>query len=142
MRSLKIKLGIKILLLLSATYIAVSIITGLVVYYLIPINDFKAYPVIGLFYLATGIVMNYALIHYRNTTQVKLLNVYMGGRMIKLFLTILFLILFTYYFSPYKKAFALTTIAYYFVFSGLELFIYSIYNKRLIKHEQKHKIPH
>lgn len=142
MRSIKLKLGIKILLILSSTYIGISIITGLIFYYLVPIKDFKSYPAIGLFYLVTGIIFNYSLIHYRNTSQTQLLNIYMGGRMVKLTLTVLFLILYLYFFHPYKTAFALTVIANYFVFSGLELYIYSMYNKRLIKHEKKQKGLH
>lgn len=142
MRLRKLKLGIRILLLLTATYVAVSFITEVIFYYIVPTKDLKLYPIIGLFYLVTGIIVNYSLIHYRNTSQIKLLNVYMGGRIIKLFLTILFLVLYIYFFNPYKKAFALTMIANYFVFSGLELYIYSLYNKRLINHEKKHKEHH
>lgn len=142
MRSIKLKLGIKILLLLTTTYLVISIATGFIFYYLIPSEYFKYYPFVGLFYLLTGYMFYYSMIRSRNTTQVKLLNVYMAGRMIKLFLTILFLTLSIYFLHPHKRAFALMVIGNYIVFSGLELHIYSLFNKRLIKHEKKQKELH
>lgn len=142
MRSIKIKLGIKILILLTATYAAISIITGLIFHFLIPSERIDIYLVIGLFYLIAGILFNYSMIYYRNTSQVKLLNVYMIGRVIKLFFTTLFLILYIKFFNPHKMAFALMVISNYFVFAGLELHTYSLFNKRLIKHEKKQKGLH
>lgn len=142
MRSIKLKLGIKILLLLVAAYAGISIITGLIFYFLIPSKYFDLYPAIGLFYLITGIIFYYSMIHNRNTSQVKLLNVYMIGRVIKLFFTTLFLILYIKFFNPQKMVFAIMMICNYFVFAGLELYTYSLFNKRLIKHEKKQKGLH
>lgn len=142
MRSIKIKLGIKILLLLTATYFAISLCTGLIFHFWVPTEHFEYYPFVGLFYLLTGYLFYYSMIRNRNTTQIKLLNVYMAGRMIKLFLTILFLILSIYFLHPHKRAFALMVIGNYIVFSGLELYTYSLFNKRLIKHEKKQKELH
>ena len=140
MRTKKIKLGIRILLILSATYIGVCILTEVVYYFLVPEQYYGLYPAVGGFYLAMGIISYYSMVHYRNTSHDHLLHVYMFGRMIKLFLTIFFLLFYIYVIAPgNKKAFALTMIAYYIVFSGLELYIYSLFNNRITKHEKKHK---
>ena len=136
----KLKLGIRILLILCATYIGISILTEMVYYFVVPEQYYKTYPSIGIFYLVMGIISYYSMVHYRNTSHDHLLHVYMFGRMIKLFLTILFLLLYIYLVEPdNKKAFALTMIAYYIVFSGLELYVYSLFNNRITKHENKHK---
>ena len=143
MHTRKIKLGIKVLLLLSITYIAVIALTEAIYYFLVPSEYFGLYPAIGAFYLVTGIISYYLMVHYRNTSHDKLLNVHMYGRIIKLFLTIFFLIIYIYLVEPQnKKAFALTTITNYFVFAGVELYIFSLFNKRLTKHENKHKEHH
>ena len=139
MSSKRVKLGVKILLLLSATYIAVGIVTEVVYYFLVPARYFELYPAIGVFYFVMGLISFYSLVHHRNTSQTHLLNVYMFGRMVKLFLTILFLLIYIFLFDPHKKAFALTMFANYIVFSGLELYIYSLFIRRLTKHEKKHK---
>ena len=139
MRSRKLKLGIKVLLLLCVTYIAVAIATETVYYFLVPTAYFELYPAIGTFYLIMGIISFCTLVYHRNTSQTHLLNVYMFGRMVKLFSTIFFLIFYIYAFDPHKKAFALTMLAYYIVFSGLELYIYSLFIRRMTKHEKKHK---
>ena len=139
MSSKRLKLGVKVLLLLCVTYIAVAIATEVVYYFLVPAAYFELYPGIGVFYLVMGIISFFLLARYRNTSQTHLLNVYMFGRMVKLFLTIFFLIFYIFVFDPHKKPFALTMLANYVVFSGLELYIYSLFIRRLTKHEKKHK---
>ena len=139
MSSKRLKLGIRILLLLSATYIVAGVATEVVYYFLVPAQYFELYPGIGVFYLVMGIISFFSLIRYRNTSQTHLLNVYMFGRVVKLFLTIFFLIFYIFVFDPHKKAFALTMLANYVVFSGLELYIYSLFIRRMTKHEKKHK---
>ena len=135
----KLKLGIKILLLLSITYLAVGIATEVVYYFLVPAGYFELFPSIGVFYLFLGIISYYSLVRYRNTSQTQLLNIYMFGRVSKLFLTLFFVIVYIIIFEPHKKAFALTMIANYIVFSGLELYIYSLFIRRMTKHEKRHK---
>jgi len=139
MHARKLKLGIKVLLLLSATYIAVAIATEVVYYFLVPDSYFELFPAIGIFYLFLGVISFYSLVHYRNTNQTQLLNVYMFGRVSKLFLTLFFVVIYIFLFEPHKRAFALTMIANYIVFSGLELYIYSLFIRRMTKHEKKHK---
>ena len=139
MHKRKLKLGIKILLLLCITYISVGVITEVVYYFLVPAGYFELFPEIGIFYLILGIISYYSLVHFRNTSQTDLLNVYMFGKISKLFLTLFFLILYIFIFEPHKTAFALTMLANYIVFSGLELYIYSLFIRRLTKHEKKHK---
>ena len=139
MSSKRFKLGVKILLLLCITYLAVAIATEVVYYFLVPAAYFEFYPAIGVFYLIMGIISFYTLVYHRNTSQAHLLNVYMLGRVVKLFFTIFFLIFYIYVFDPHKKAFALTMLAFYIVFSGLDLYIYSLFIRRMTKHEKKHK---
>lgn len=135
----RIRLGIRILLLLCAFYIAISVIIEAIFHFFFPTGYCSQHFIIGLFFLVSGVIFNYSMIYYRNTDQTRLLNVYMTGRMIKFFFTILFLFFSIYYFKPNKTAFALITLVNYFIFSALELYIYSLYNKRLIKHEKKQK---
>ena len=140
MRTKKLKLGIKILLMLCVTYIGISVLTEVVYYFVVPEQYFKAYPSIGVFYLVMGIISYYSMVHHRNTSHDYLLNVYMFGRMIKFFTTVFFLLFYIFIIDPdNKKAFALTMIVYYIVFSGLELYIYTLFNHRISKHEEKHK---
>ena len=136
------KLGIKILLLLCVTYITVAIVTEAIYYFLVPASYFELYPTVGAFYLVMGIISFYTLVYYRNTSQTHLLNVYMFGRMVKLFSTIFFLVFYIYVFDPHKKTFALSMLANYVAFSGLDLYIYSLFIRRMSKHEKKHKKHH
>jgi len=133
------KLGIKILLILCVTYIAVAIVTEVVYYFLVPAKYFELFPEIGVFYFVLGFIFFFTLVHYRNTTQTHLLNVYMFAKMVKLFLTLLFIIIYIFLFDPHKRAFAMTMFANYIVFSGLDLYIYSLFIRRMTKHEKKHK---
>jgi len=139
MNARKFKLGIKVLLLLSITYIAVAIATEVIFYFLVPAEYFELFPTIGLFYLILGVIFFYTLVHYRNTTQTHLLNVYMSAKMVKLFLTLLFIIIYIFIFNPHKTAFALTMLANYVVFSGMDLYTYSLFIRRMTKHEKKYK---
>ena len=140
MKAKKIKLGIRILLILSISYIAVCILTEAMYYFLVPERYYASYPAIGGFYLVMGVISFYSMVHYRNTSHDHLLHVYMFGRMIKFFLTVFFLLFYIFFVSPdNKKAFAMIMITYYIVFSGLELYIYSLFNNRITKHENKHK---
>ena len=139
MHARRFKLGIKILLLLCATYIAVGIATEVAYYFLVPAKYFELFPEIGVLYLILGIIFFYTLVHYRNTTQTHLLNVYMFSKMVKLFLTLLFIVIYIFVFDPHKREFAMTMFANYIVFSGLDLYIYSLFIRRMTKHEKKHK---
>ena len=135
----KYKLGARVLLLLCATYLTVAIATEIVYYFLVPARYFELFPAIGIFYFFLGILFFFSLVHYRNTSQTQLLNVYMLGKMVKLFLTLLFIITYLFIFHPHKRAFAMTMFANYIVFSGVDLYIYSLFIRRLTKHEKKHK---
>jgi hypothetical protein len=139
MNARKLKLGIKALLLLCVTYIAVAIATEVAYYFLVPAKYFELFPGIGVFYLILGVIFFYTLVHYRNTTQTHLLNVYMFAKMVKLFLTLIFIVIYIFIFDPHKRAFAMTMLANYIVFSGMDLYIYSLFIRRLTKHEKKHK---
>ena len=139
MSSRKLKLGIRVLLLLCITYIAVAAATEVVYYFLVPAKYFELFPEIGVFYLAMGIIYYFTLIYYRNTTQTHLLNIYMFAKMAKLFLTLLFIVIYIFLFDPHKTAFAMTMLANYLVFSGVDLYIYSLFIRRMTKHEKKHK---
>ena len=139
MNKRKFKLGVKILIILSIAYIVVAAVTELVYYFLVPAKYFELFPEIGVFYLILGVIFYYTLVHYRNTTQTHLLNVYMSAKMVKLFLTLLFIIIYIFLFDPHKKAFAMTMLANYIVFSGVDLYNYSLFIRRMTKHEKKHK---
>ena len=139
MHSRKLKLEFKVWLLLCVTYIGVAIVTEIIYYFLVPAKYFELFPAIGLFYLVMGVIFYFTLVYYRNTSQTQLLNVYMFGKMVKLFLTLLFIIIYIFLFHPHKTAFALTMLANYLVFSGVDLYTYSLFIRRMTKHEKKHK---
>ena len=139
MGSRKLKLGIRVLLILCITYIAVAIVTETIYYFLVPAKYFVLFPAIGVFYLVLGVIFYFTLVYYRNTSQTHLLNVYMSGKMVKLFLTLLFIIIYIFLFHPHKTAFSLTMFANYIVFSGVDLYTYSLFIRRMTKHEKKHK---
>ena len=139
MHRLLLKLKLKIFILLIITYLTVGLVSTVIFSFLLPENYFHAYPAIGLFYLVTGVLLNMSLNRARWEKPDKLLNIYMMGRMIKFVLTIVFLLVGGAMLGPgpERKTFALSLICNYFVYTGLELYIYYQYNKRITRNAKK-----
>ncbi len=139
MHKLLLKLRLKIYTLLIISYLAVGLLSTVVFSVLLPENYFRAYPAIGIFYLVTGLLLNMSLDRTRWQRPDKLLNIYMMGRMVKFVLTIVFLLVGGGLISsvPERKTFAISLVCNYFVYTGLELYIYYQYNKRITRNANK-----
>ncbi|MDL2265172.1 hypothetical protein LJC57_05225 [Parabacteroides sp. OttesenSCG-928-G07] len=128
---MKFKLKFRLYALLSVAYLATGIIGALVFIYLIPILDyFELYPAIPIFYWATGMILNYALDRCRSWNPDQLTNVYMSCRMVKLLFTIIFLVVCINFVGDDQKSFAISIMFNYLLYTGLELYIFHLYNKR------------
>ncbi|MDH6304754.1 cbb3-type cytochrome oxidase subunit 3 [Parabacteroides sp. PF5-5] len=135
---MKYKLNIRLYGLLSAAYLATGIIGALVFIYLIPILDyFELYPVIPVFYWLTGMILNNALDRCRSWNPGQLTNVYMMCRMIKFLFTIIFLLVCIHFVGDDRKSFAISIMFNYLLYTGLELYIFYLYNKREKKYDSK-----
>ena len=139
MRDIFNKLRLKMFFLLTAVYLIMGFLGGLIFYYLFAEHYFKPYFVIVLFYWITGIITNYILDHTIQHKEDKLLSVYMVSRMSKFLLTIIFLAIFEKLIidNSHKIAFALALMCNYILYTSLELYIYYLYNKRSIKNAKK-----
>jgi hypothetical protein len=125
----KLQLILKMFLLLSAVYLAIGLVSGLIFYFFMPHYYFKLYPAIVVFYWISGVLLNFLLEKNRHKKPDVVLNVYMMGRMIKFLFTIVFLLIYVLSGGPYKGPFAIVLMCNYFIYTGLELYIYYLYTK-------------
>ncbi len=132
MRKSFLKVQIKIYLILTLCYLAVAVLSGLLLWWLTPLNYYSgAFPLIDVFYFLCGIAMNYFLnrTYYRNPD--KLLNVYMFFRFGQFILTLVFLVVGLMVFNYPRLPFVIALLANYFIYTALEVYIYYRYNKRI-----------
>jgi F0F1-type ATP synthase assembly protein I len=113
--------------LLATVYVVVALVSGLVSYYLDPFDFYAVFPAISIFYWVTGILLNYALDRCRYQPN-KLLSVFMVGRTVKFVLTIIFLAVGVHVLSVEKVPFAITLMCNYFLYTGLEVYLYYRYS--------------
>ena len=140
MKKLPNRLKQRLLLLLIVVYFVIGVLSGAVFYYLLPNEYFPSYPFISLFFLVSGIMLTVMMDRSSYAGQPDmLLNIYMMGRMIKFMFTVLFLLLYVIIIKNHKIVFAVSMLVNYFIYTTLELYIYYLYNKRSVKHEQKKK---
>jgi hypothetical protein len=120
--------------LLSLVYLSIGGLGELIFYFLFPTHFFKLYFVIILFYWIVGITTNFFLDRTCTSKNDKLLTIFMLSRMVKFFLTIVFLaVMIKVVFSNKDQiAFAIAVMANYVLYTSLELYIYYLYNKRSI----------
>jgi len=142
MKRLKLKLGLKIFLLLTVVYLSIWLAGELLLYLVLPAKYFHQYISVAIFFWVLGIYLNFKMILVANTTHTDILNAYMTGKMIKIGLSIAFLLAYLMIFQPDKYPFVISFMCNYVLYSALELYIYSLYTKRLSKHEHKHKNKH
>lgn len=133
----KFKLNIRLYLLIIGAYLVTGIIGALIFIYLIPLDYYSLYPTVPSFYLITGLMLNYALDRCRSWNPDQLTNVYMMCRMVKFLLTIIFLLVCIHFVGDDRKSFAISLIFNYLLYTGLELYIFYLYNKRSKKYEIK-----
>lgn len=131
------RLGIRLLLLLTAIYTSVGVLLGVILKLLAPQLYFSYFPLIPLFYLVTGVILNFVLDECRTKRPEKLVNVFLTMRVIKLLLTVAFLAVYDKFIGEHRIRFALTLVLFYFIYTSLESYFFYLYEKRRKKHENK-----
>lgn len=128
-----VKFKVKILITLILSYTAIGVVSWAVFYLLIPQYYFDFYPVIGIFYWVSGVILNYSLDRYCVKRPSKMLNAYMMIRLIKFLLTIAFLFVGVKFAKAPTAPFAISLMCNYFMYTALELYIYNAYNKQIAR---------
>jgi len=131
------KLKIKLFFLVTVVYAGVGTLGGVVLGLFIPEDYFGLYPAISIFYWIMGLILTFSLDRCRKTNPDKLMNVFMTIKGVKFLLTILFLMLYVTYEPEIKMQFSITLMCNYFIYSFLEMYIYYLYNKKIIQNENK-----
>lgn len=126
-------LKLKLFLLVTVVYTVVDILGGILLGFFLPEDYFGLYPAISVFYWIMGLVLTFGLDSRKDTNADRLMNLFMTVKGVKFLLTILFLMLYVTYDPEVKMQFSVTLMCNYFIYSFLEMYIYFLYNKRLIK---------
>lgn len=136
-RKSKIWLTLRLTIIVTTVYTLVGVAAWALFKFIIPQQHFGYFPSIGIFFLANGLLLNYVLNATKNSHPKHLLNVYMLSRVIKLMLTVIFLLFYVKLVGESNVAFAITLMAFYIVYMILELYIYFLYEKRRKANEKK-----
>lgn len=133
MRKLIVRLRFKMYLLLTLVYAGVALLSTLLFIVLIPSKYFGVYPLIDVFYWLCGVGMTLFLdrARRRSCSPDGLLKVFMIFRGIKFLLTVGLLAVGVHGLGMERISFAISLMCNYFVYSGLELYVYHRYTKRL-----------
>lgn len=135
----RFSLGIRMLLLLTVIYTSVGVLLGVILKFLVPQLYFAHFPLIPLFYLVTGVILNFVLDECRSKRPDRLVNVFMIMRGVKLLLTVVFLAVYEKYIGEHRTRFALTLVLFYFIYMSLESYLFYLYEKRRKKHANEQK---
>ncbi len=103
-----------------------------------PEFNFAFYPVIPVYFLCLGLSLLAILKISRNKTDRQILNIYMGTRVSKAFLTVLLMTLYVLLVKIQVKSFLITTLIFYFIYLGIETKFYVDFEKSL-KAEKKNE---
>jgi hypothetical protein len=120
---------VQVFVFFSIVYIGIGLLSSLIYYLFIPQHYFSFYPAIIVFYWICGIILNIILAFSHNKKPDQLLNIYMMGRMAKFLLTIIFLLVYVLCARDSRVPFAIALMTNFFIYTGLEIFIYYIYTK-------------
>lgn len=137
MKFTQFKLGVRLLLLLTVIYVSVGVILGVILKFLVPWLYFAHFPLIPLFYLITGVILNFVLDQCRSKRPERLVNVFMIMRMVKLLLTVAFLAIYDQFIGEHRIKFAITLVLFYVIYMSLESYLFYLYEKRRKKHASK-----
>lgn len=127
------------MLLLIVVYGGVGIVVGAVLRFAVPWLYFDHFPLVPLFYLITGVILNFVLDACKTSSSDKLVNVFMTMRIIKLVLTVAFLGIYDKFIGEHKMKFALTLVLFYLIYMSLESYLFYLYEKRRKKHANEYK---
>lgn len=128
---------VQVFFFFSTVYLGIGLLSGVIYYFFISQYYFNFYPAIIAFYWIGGVALNAILALSHNTKPDRLLNIYMMGRMIKFLLTIIFLLVYVLCTSENRVPFAMALMANFFLYTGLEIFIYYLYTKPALKNEKE-----
>jgi hypothetical protein len=117
--------------------LGVGLLSGMIFYFFISQYYFNFYPAIIAFYWIGGVILNAILARSHDTKPDKLLNIYMMGRMIKFLLTIIFLLVYVLCATENRVPFAIALMSNFFIYTGLEIFIYYLYTKPALKNAKE-----
>ncbi|WP_080904718.1 hypothetical protein [Parabacteroides sp. Marseille-P3160] len=113
-----------------------GIIGGVILYDLLPSEYFIWYPWIPLFYITMGIMLIAILKYCEKQSNQMMLNIYLLTRVLKLFLTIILMILYVFYVEDHRESFLLTIGIFYIVYLILETKFFFTFEKSLKKMKQ------
>jgi len=114
----------RFLKILLIVYVAFGIIVGLILYYLLPQHYFNWYPVIPSYYSVIAVFLYRSLRHVREKNPTKIIQAYMMMRVIKLFVTILFVLLYNLYIDEKDEEFTIVISLFYFFYLVIETYFY------------------
>jgi len=135
----KIRLIFKLLLLITAIYLAVTLVIGIFIYYIWPENYFSWFPAIPVFFwvMGVGLAFSLELTHTEKPDSVTM--TYMIARGVKLILTAIFIGGYAFIVHTNLKQFGLTTLVFYMTFLILETYMFYLYEKRRTKRKRKNE---
>ncbi|WP_106831826.1 hypothetical protein [Parabacteroides pacaensis] len=137
MQLTQFSLRIRLLLLLTVIYTSVGVILGVGLKLFLPWLYFAHFPLIPLFYLITGVILNFVLDQCRSKRPERLINAFMIMRMVKLILTVAFLAIYDKFIGEHRIKFAITLVLFYVIYMSLESYLFYLYEKRRKKYENK-----
>ena len=128
------KSRIKSFLLLSVVYLVIGMGGGFILESFISDEYFRIYPAIIIFFWAFGLVLNLAM-EGKNVYS-DLFQIFFNGKILKLLFTFIFLVVYVYATDAEKKPFAISLMCNYLIYTILEIYIFSLYSKRIAKNEK------
>lgn len=115
----------KFITILLIGYMAFGIAVGMTLYHFFPDLYFSWYPVIPSYYSIIAIILYGLLRHFREKNPKKMIHAYMMMRGIKLFLTILIVLLYNLYIDEKEEEFTIVISALYLFYLVLETYLYA-----------------
>jgi hypothetical protein len=127
---LKIRLIARLVLMITAVNMVVTLILGSLFYYIWPQNYFTWFPAIPVFFWLIGIGMAVSLELTQTAKPDAVTMTYMVARGIKILLTTVFIGIYAWVVHTDIKPFGLTTLAFYITFLVIETYVFYLYEKR------------
>lgn len=117
-----------------------GIIGGLLFYNMLPQEYFVWYPAIPLFYYLMGILFVWILKNCKNRSDHQLLNIYLAMRLVKFFMTLLFIGIYMWCIDEKDKEFVITIVIFYFIYLVVETGFYFEFEKSLKKRKTNEEL--
>jgi len=118
------KVNNRFIIMLLLTYVLSGIAGGLFLYYVLPEHYFGWYPVIPSYFTVLGVILYLSLIYYKKKDHLRMINVYMMMRGIKLLLTILSVLMYDMFVDESDYDFSIVTVFFYLYYLFIETYFY------------------